>query len=77
MHISFDRPEIILKWGTRLLYIQVFIALLVLQGNWNNPQTFPYIGSVLCLVFSALFFIKEDEEEVNESKKIIKQETPT
>ena len=68
LHISsILEAKIVLKWSERLLYIQLFISLLVLSGNWNNPQTFAYIGSVVCLVFSALFFIKDEEGEITES----------
>jgi len=66
MHLSSLTPEIALKWGVRALYLNWFIVLVMAFGRWDNPQTFSFVGAISCLVFSALVFVREEEEEIAE-----------
>lgn len=63
MCISTDRDEKIIKWGTRLLYVQLFISLLVVNGQAFNMQTYTFLGSVFCLAIPTLLIMKDEEEE--------------
>lgn len=60
--ISTDRPKEIIKWGTRLLYVQVFLSFLVAYGQLFNMQTYLFLGAVFCLVIPTLFIMKDEEE---------------
>jgi len=61
IHTSIHETEIILKWGVRLLYLQIFLSVLVVSGQWWNITTYTFLGSVLCLTLSALFFLKDED----------------
>ena len=63
--IPTDRPEKILKWGTRLLYVQLFIVLLVVYGQMFNLKTYTFLGAVFCLAIPALFIMKFEEENTD------------
>ena len=66
MRLSAMGPEIVIRWGRRLLYVILFISLLVAYGNWDSPRTYTFLGSVLCIIMPLLFFLQDDkwEEEV-------------
>lgn len=53
-------PEIAIKWGTRLLYVEIFIVLFMALGSFDNPRVFTWIGGIVCLCVTALFFVKEE-----------------
>ena len=67
MHLSISEPVDILRWAYRLLYVLLFVSLMVVMGQWNNPITIPFLGAVLALLFPLLFSRKEllniEEEE--------------
>lgn len=68
MHVQIDRPLDVLRWAYRLLYLQLFIALIVVMGYWQVPFTLPFIASVVCLLLPVLFsrkeiFAQDDKEE--------------
>ena len=52
-----------IRWGTRLLYVVLFITFLVVCGNWGVPYTYIFLGSVMCLILPVLFFLNDDLEE--------------
>ena len=63
MCVSAVGPEIIIDWGVRLLYVSLFIAFTVVMGYWWYLPTYTFVGSIMCLVFPALLFFAEQEEE--------------
>ena len=63
-----------IRWGTRLLYVVLFISFLVACGNWGVPITYIFLGSIVCLILPVLFFLNDDLEEI-ESDSLTK-ETP-
>jgi hypothetical protein len=60
-------PEIAIKWGRRLVYVMLFISFLIVYGNFTNPITFTFLGSILCLLITGLFLLK-DENWTEEDK---------
>lgn len=58
---SYDRPEIIIKWGIRLLYLTLFLSLMVVLNLWHIPITLPYVGAIMALILTALFVVNNKE----------------
>ena len=56
-----DEPEIILKWGCRLLYLSMFCVLISALNLWHIPITLPYIGAILVLCFTGLSVVQNVE----------------
>ena len=54
-----------IRWGTRLLYVVLFISFLVACGNWGVPITYIFLGAVVCLILPVLFFLNDDLEEID------------
>lgn len=52
----------LIRWGTRLLYVALFIALLVACGQWGNIRTWLFVGSVVCLDIPLLMLLKAFEQ---------------
>ena len=63
-----------IRWGTRLLYVMLFISFLVACGNWGVLITYLFLGAIVCLTLPVLFFLNDDLEEI-EGDSLIK-ETP-
>jgi len=66
----FDEPEIILRWGYRLLYLEMFLFLLVSMFYWDYPQTLPFAGAILAFFYVAQIWKNaqlEDEGEIPET----------
>jgi hypothetical protein len=60
VRVSAMGPEEVIKWGRRLIYVVLFIALVIVYGSFHLPYTYTFLGAVLCLVFTLLFFLKEE-----------------
>lgn len=63
MRLSIIEPATVIKWGRGLLYIVIFISFLIVYGRWNDPTTYTFLGSVLCLIIPMLFFLKDEQQE--------------
>ena len=63
MHFSTSEPIDVLKWGYRLLYLQLFIFAIMSMFYFDNPITLPYLGAILCLLYVALIWKRHPEEE--------------
>ena len=57
----------VIKWASRLLYLEIFIALIVAMGYWHIPLTFAFIGAVGSLSYVGFHWIKKEEEIKKES----------
>jgi len=53
-------PEIAIRWGRRVLYVVLFISLVIVYGNFTNPLSYTFLGSILCLILPVLFFLKDE-----------------
>lgn len=72
MRLSNAGPELALKWGRRTLYLVLFISLFIVYGSLNEPITFTFLGSVLCLIIPLLFFLKDENwQEEAPSEELI------
>ena len=70
MHDRIDRPLDILKWGYRLLYLELFISLMVVMGYWHIPFTFAFLGAVGALLYVGFVWKNKGEREVAESNSL-------
>ena len=61
MRLSVMGPLTVIKWGRRLIYLVIFISLIVVYGNWHNPRTYTFLGSILCLLIPLLFLLKDED----------------
>jgi len=52
---------VILTWGIRLLYVQIFLSLMIVLNLWEYPITLPFIGAVLALTLTALSVVTNEE----------------
>jgi len=59
MRLSVDGPLDLIKWGNRFLWLELFIALMVVMGYWHTIITYTFLASVFCLILPVLF-TKED-----------------
>ena len=59
-------PELAIKWGRRLVYVVLFITFLIAYGSFHHAFTYTFIGSILCLMFTLLFFLKDENWEEDE-----------
>jgi len=60
----------ILKWGYRLLYLEIGIFLLVSMFYWEYPFTLPFAGAILAFFYVAQIWKHaqlEDEGEIPET----------
>ena len=53
----------ILRWCARLVYVQLFIAMMVIMGYWHEPSSYTFVMSVLFLAYPVLKLIEFDDEE--------------
>jgi len=53
-----------IRWGTRLLYVMLFISVLGACGNWGGLITYIFLGAGVCLILPVLFFLNDDLEEI-------------
>ena len=63
MRFSITEPEMIIKLGSFLLYVLLFISLTVVYGHFDKPFTFPFLGAIFALVIPVLFLLKDEEED--------------
>lgn len=61
--LSINEPETIIKLGTFLLYVMLFLSFLLAYGKFDRPYTFTFLGSVLCLIFPVLLLLKDEEKK--------------
>jgi len=62
--------EGIIKWGYRLLYLQLFIFAIMSMFYFSNPVTLAYLGAILSLFYIARIwkdYTAEEEGEIPES----------
>jgi len=52
---SNDRPETLIKWAVRSLYLVLFIALMVVAPLCRFVITLPYVAAIVTLILTALF----------------------
>jgi Ca2+/Na+ antiporter len=73
IHLSVSPLEVedILKWGYRLLYLQLFIFVIMSMFYFDNLVTFAYLGAILSLFYVAMVWKRytgeKEEGEVPES----------
>jgi hypothetical protein len=60
VRLSAMGPEEIIKWGRRLIYVLLFIALFVVYGSFHLPYTYTFLGSIVCLIIPVLFCLKDE-----------------
>ena len=65
MCVSSDRPLTIIAWVRRLLFLTLFLFLLLATNLYHFPITFAYVGAVVSLIITALFLLRDFEEEVD------------
>jgi hypothetical protein len=63
LRLSALGPQTVIRWGRRLLYVMLFISLVMVYGNWDNPQTIPFLGATLSLIITFLFFLQDENWE--------------
>ncbi len=56
-------PVEIIHWGTRLLYVVLFLSFMIIQGYWLYLPSYLFLGSVIALVFPVLVLLEGWEEE--------------
>ena len=66
MRFSAMGPDDVIKWGRRVLYVVLFISLLVVYGSFDNPITYTFLGSIVCLIIPVLFLLKDENWEEEE-----------
>ena len=75
MQFQISKPIDVLRWGYRLLYLQLFIFVIMSMFYFDNPVTLAYLGAILSLFYVALIWKRysgeKEEREVSESKKEI------
>jgi len=62
--------EEIIKWGYRLLYLQVFIFAIMSMFYFDRIVTFAYLGAILSLFYVARIwkdYTAEEEGEIPET----------
>ena len=62
------------KWGSKLLYVLLFISCMVAMGYWHLPTTFPFLAAVFCFIFPQLFRKKEEIESDETNIQLKKEE---
>lgn len=66
MYVSNDNKALTyIKWGIRLLWLELFIVLMVPMGKWYHPFTFWMVGGCMCLLLAILScekYLLETEE---------------
>ena len=70
MYFSISGPpldaETLIKWVSRLLWLELFIALIVVMGYFHVIITYTFLGSVFCCVVPQLFKKKREIPETNQ-----------
>ena len=61
MHDPDARPVVLITWGTRFLWVELFISLIVVMGYFHTIYTYLFLGAVLCLLLPQLFYKEEGE----------------
>lgn len=52
-------PLAVEQWGRRLLYIELFVVLIVISGQWHRLGTYLFLVSAFCFILPYLFFMKD------------------
>lgn len=60
MRIPVMGPMTAIRWGRRLIYLVLFISFLVIYGHWDNPLTYTFLGSIVCLLIPLLFMLRDE-----------------
>ena len=60
LRLSAMGPQTVIRWGRRLIYVVLFISFLIVYGNFHNPITFTFLGSIVCLIIPVLFLLKDE-----------------
>lgn len=63
MRLSTMGPMMAIRWGRRLVYVLLFIALVVIFGNLDDPRTYLFLGSLFLLTLPILFALRDDKWE--------------
>ena len=56
MYWSNVEPLTLITWGDRFLYLELFIALIVVMGYWHTIITFTFLGSVMAMFYIAVIW---------------------
>ena len=56
MYWSNVEPLTLITWGDRFLYLELFIALIVVMGYWHTIITFTFLGSIMALFYIAVIW---------------------
>lgn len=61
-----------IAWGERSLYALLFIACVVVMGQWDKPFTYTFLAAVFCLILPFLFTPASawDAEELDDTDEI-------
>ena len=70
VRFQISEPLDVLKWGYRLLYVQLSIFVIMSMFYFSNPVTLAYLGAILSLFYIARIwkdYTAEEEGEIPES----------
>jgi Ca2+/Na+ antiporter len=71
VHVPTGEPIELIKWGYRLLYLQVFIFVIMSMFYFDNPVTFAYLGAILSLFYVALVWKQYNGEKEIDARTAI------
>ena len=65
---SDPKTEQILRWGYRLLYLEIFLFLITSMFYWDHPMTLPFAGAILAFFYVAQIWknAKLEDEKTEE-----------
>lgn len=67
--------ENVLKWGYRLLYLEIFLFLITSMFYWEYPFTLPFAGAILAFLYVAQIWkhanLEDDGVESRESSMTV------
>ena len=66
---SDPRTETILKWGYRLLYLEISLFLLTSMFYWEYPFTLPFAGAILAFLYVAQIWKHANLEDEKKEEK--------
>ena len=55
----------IITWSRRLLLLTLFLFLVLVTNLYVFPMTFAYVGAVGSLIVTALFLLRDFEDDMN------------
>jgi hypothetical protein len=71
---SDPKTETILKWGYRLLYLEISLFLLTSMFYWEYPFTLPFAGAILAFFYVAQIWKHakfDDDKKTRESSMTV------